>query len=64
DCIQAARGWLQAQYGHDASIAAEWGVTCTATPPSRLTDEDVAHEIEYADHIAECEFWEDRRRGY
>ena len=62
--IAAARGWLEAQWQHDCSMAAEWGVKPTGVHPNRLSDDDVAGAINQADHIAEVQYWEDRRRGY
>ena len=64
DSIAAARGWLEAEWQHDCSMAAEWDTQPTGVHPSKLSDADVEGAIVQADHIAEVEFWEDRRRGF
>lgn len=64
DSIAAARGWLEAEWQESCALAAEWDTQPVGVHPSKLSDEDVAGAITQADHIAEVQYWEDRRRGY
>jgi hypothetical protein len=62
--LQAARGWLLAQWEEGAAEAAEWNVRHTQLHPRHLSDDDVVGILRQAEDIAEAADAEERRRGY